>query len=93
MQDIQVGSLNEFVVDNIDFSLLRLKLDFSFTLPNTVMTGLYDVTGEYLNRIKLWGNGAFSVELNGKSTSLAIILNDVEIFLFIRFTTDWLITP
>lgn len=69
LQDIQVDNLNEFVVDNIDFSLLRLKLDFGFTLPKTVMTGLYNVTGEYLNRIKLWGNGPFSVELNGESKS------------------------
>lgn len=69
MQDIQVDNLNKFVVDNIDFSLLRLKLEFSFTLPNVAVSGNYNVTGQYLNRIKLWGNGPFLVELNGKLVS------------------------
>ncbi|KAJ6635287.1 hypothetical protein Bhyg_13872 [Pseudolycoriella hygida] len=64
LETVRVDNLNEFVVDNIDFSLLRLKLDFGFTLPNTVLTGRYNITAEYLNRIKLWGDGAFSIKLN-----------------------------
>lgn len=67
LQDIQVDQLNEFVVDNVDFSLLRLKLDFSFRLPELVTVGIYNITAEHLNRIKLWGDGAFVVKLNGKS--------------------------
>lgn len=65
LEDIQVDHLNDFVVDNIDFSLLRLKLDFSFRLPELVTVGIYNIDAEYLNRIKLWGNGEFSIKLNG----------------------------
>lgn len=82
---MQVDNLNEFVVDNIDFSLLRLKLDFSFTLPKTPIKGRYNVTGQYLNRIKLWGNGPFSIELNGKeSIGFCNTLRNIAILIYLQ---------
>lgn len=65
LQDLSIDNLDGFVANKIDFNLLRLKLDFEFTLPHTLIQGQYNITGQYLGRIKIWGSGAFSVELNG----------------------------
>ncbi|XP_037037542.1 uncharacterized protein LOC119075248 [Bradysia coprophila] len=74
LQDLLIDNLNSFVVDKIDFSLLRLKLDFGFTLPHTLIQGQYNITGQYSSRIKIWGSGPFSVELNDLQLSGSLLL-------------------
>lgn len=61
MRDIQVDHLDEFTVNQIEFSLLQMRLKFEFAMPKVHAFGHYNMNSTLVNGFELWGQGPFDV--------------------------------
>lgn len=67
--------LNEFVVETIEFNILRMRLDFKFRMPVVKATGHYHLNDTNVAGINVWGEGPFLVAAHGKQPGSGSISN------------------
>lgn len=59
MRNLTVTELDGFHVDYLTFSIFRLRLEYSFTLPVVRATGVYNLNATVLDAFDVWGAGPF----------------------------------
>lgn len=59
MRNLSVNGLDGFNVDYLTFTLFRLRLEYSITLPVVRTSGVYNLNATLLDAIDLWGAGPF----------------------------------
>lgn len=70
MHNLTVTELDGFVVDYLTFSLFRLRLDYSITLPVVRSTGVYQLNATVLDAFDVWGAGPFEINAYGECNSV-----------------------
>lgn len=60
MQNIKVENLNEFQVNKIDFDLVGMRLNITFTLPKARVIGDYNMNF-VMDEVEYWGEGPFEM--------------------------------
>lgn len=66
--------LNEFVVNDIDFNVLRMRLEFKFSMPLVRATGHYQLYNTSIAGMNIFGEGPFMVAAHGEIVLSSYIL-------------------
>ncbi|XP_068084018.1 uncharacterized protein [Anabrus simplex] len=65
LDDLTIANLSTFRLKHISSDIENLKEDFVFSFGRITVSGLYNITGEMIDSVSVFGNGAFSLIVDG----------------------------
>lgn len=67
MRSVLVHGLDRFIINSVDFNILRLNFDFDFTFPVLTLRGTHRTTARIAGTVPvpIVGDGPFSMVLRG----------------------------
>lgn len=61
VKNVVVQNLNKFTINDINFDVLYMRIDFSFNFPEITATGKYSINASITGLTTVEGDGPFEV--------------------------------
>jgi len=85
LDGVKVRNLATFEIDNIKANLLLLRLDFGLSVPEIVAEGdHYAIDGNLGGLLPVYGEGRFTVSVQGLSLAGTVVLGANNSFIYIK---------